>query len=158
MKDSKLFFLALLPLVGGYLYVHFVVLPFLGTPILLIMPVLFLIYWYWVGEHFASTGLNPVWAVLYGNIFGIISFGCYYWHLFGVPVESRSFELLTFLGAFSSPVETLIIKVCALFGRPFGEISDVVDVQLNFAGLLLMMAVFILGYIVGKQRIKKAAA
>ncbi len=143
MKKLYLFFLILVPVTVGYIYnVTFV---FLGNILFYLLPIIMLIFWFWVGGNFKKAKVNILQAVLVGNSLGIISLIIWIWQFLFKSDAERNLLFAGFSQMFSSSISPLTAQVSTLFGTNM-------YVAIQIIGLIIMIVDFTLGYYLSKKR------
>ena len=73
MKKSILVLLTLVPVVAGYLINNVLLLPVIGMIAFYVVPMLVLIFWFYLGSQYANTTWKIIPSALIGNAIGIAS-------------------------------------------------------------------------------------
>lgn len=154
MKRVQLLLLALSPILFGLLYSSLILVPVLSTILILASPPVILIYWFWVGRKFSQSIKDPVAAILAGNVFGLISLLLYFWQFILLSSSGRILWLAGFSQAFSSPLSFITIQIAPLFEPLSDTVTQVSGNVVQFAGLILMIIIFSIGYFTGRGKQK----
>ena len=139
MNDKlKLTLLAITPLIIGNL-VNFI-------PLTIIISVLFLLYWFWIGFISAKFTESGIQSILIGNSFGIIS-------IIILLVTEIIFKryLTGFLGLQPQMYFLVSIKIPAIVLPLF--IAHLNGTLLFGTSFVLMVLVYYIGYIIGRKKI-----
>jgi hypothetical protein len=127
----------------------------MGTLLFWLMPFVYLIYWFWVGGRFAESIRNPIIAIPFGNIFGIISLLVYMWQFTYLTDTQRNIWLAVFSQVFSAPVLWITGKIAVLFEAESGMITKTSMNVMQISGLILMVLVFTAGYLLKRKTLYK---
>ncbi len=148
MKRANLLIMVVSPVLLGVLFNNFLVL----IPLFIfVAPFLMIIYWFFAGSKFAENNVSPVKAVLMANSIGIISLALYYWQFTIVSDAKRSLLIAGFSQMFSAPLSYL----SAVIGFLFTDATDEISLVMQVIGLILMIIVFLSGYLYRKKNLKK---
>lgn len=119
-----------------------------------ITPLLIIIYWFWVGTEFTEDMKSPVLATITANSMGIVCAALYYWQFIILNDEKRNLFLAGFSQMFTAPLNYITAKIVYIFGAPSNEITDVTTLSMELIGLILMILVFLCGYLYKKRSMK----
>lgn len=155
MKGLRLVLFALSSMLIGYIYNLSFLIPIIGILLYWLMPFAYLIYWFWVGGKFAESIRNPIIAIIYGNIFGIISLLVYVWQFTYLIDSQRNIWLAAFSQAFSSPISRITAKIGVQFEAKSGMITQASINVMQASGLILMVLVFAAGYLLKRKALYK---
>ena len=154
MKRIYLLLFAISPMVIGYSVNLMALLPGIGILLLYIASIILLIYWFWVGSKFADAVSSPLLAVMGGNFFGILSLFIYYWQFVILDDHSRSMFWAGISQTFTTPLSIFTARIVVFFDKSPNTISQTSITYMYVIGTLIMMAVFTIGYTVGKKKNK----
>ena len=155
MKKSILVLLTLVPVVAGYLINNVLLLPVIGMIAFYVVPILVLIFWFYLGSQYANTTWKIIPSALIGNAIGIISVLLYVWQFIFETDETRNIVVAGFSQMFSAATPLYLI----------GRLAILFESQPNYAGrgtmtamqviaLIVMILVFMFGYIWRKNKNK----
>ena len=157
MKQAKLPILAISPFLLGFLIGCLYLIPGLSTVLYYLSPIAILLFWFWVGMQFSKEMHNPLLAVLAGNSVGILSLLIYLWQFVLTSESSRNLILAALSQAFTSPLSPLTAYIALIFVGESNVLDQTHITIMEVSGLVLMVAVFILGYLAGRLIQKKRA-
>lgn len=154
MKKSILILLTAVPIFVGYIFNWTALLPVIGSIAFYALPLLVLVFWFWLGKRYSETDWGFVPSLLIGNALGIVSLGLYLWQFLIESDETRSMAIAVFSQMFSAGTPTYL----------FGRLAMMFESQPNYAGritlvaiqviaLIVMMVIFTVGYFMGKKRL-----
>lgn len=155
MKKLLLLLYVLTPTIVGYIYDLLLPYP-IGGILPYIMPVLMIIFWFWVGGQFARTRMNLFQAVLTGNSVGLISLAVYIWQFLLTADEQRNMLLARFSQMFGAVTDILTVRIAALF-IPESDVYGAAQttnmiLAMQIINLIVMIIVFTLGYLWRKRK------
>ncbi|MGN1166466.1 MAG: hypothetical protein ACI4S2_08600 [Lachnospiraceae bacterium] len=157
MRKYELILLTLVPIFAGYLINLILFVPVIGMILFYILPLLVLVFWFWLGGQYSKTDWKVVPSLLISSTTGILSLALYLWQFFGQNDETRSLTLAGLSQMYSAATPSyLIVRLAMLFeSQPnyFGRTAALAEQVLS---LILMITVFTAGYLCGKKhRIRK---
>lgn len=154
-ENGFLYFLTFTPVIISFLFVLLLQIPIVGTVWLYAAPFTMLFYWAWVGSVFREKIKSPIRAILIGNIFGIILMLIYIWQILFLAEDSKNLALSYLSRFFSLPLEFITMWMGILL-EPNREVTTVITMNIvQFAGFVLMVVAFIIGYFVKKKSSEK---
>lgn len=121
-------------------------LPLQQLGLIYVIQIILLIYWFWVGFKFSDKVYNPLIAIISGNIFGIISLGTYYWQYEILTDQNMVLAVASHL--FTISLAMLSAKIALFFGFSLNTVT------MRVIGTLIMIIIFMIGYMFGKRRSK----
>lgn len=154
MNKIKLLAMSFIPIVLGYIMNLLILVPGIGVSLLYIMPIIILIYWYWVGLRFSENIRNPLLGIASGNFFGILSLCIYYWQFIILDDQKRSIFLAGLSQYFTTPLNILTAKISMLFDKSPSIIDHNNILNMHISGTIIMIITFVIGYIVGIRKNK----
>ncbi len=155
MNRIKLLIFSISPIIIGYIINLTVLVPGIGILLLYVMPVIILIYWFWVGMKFSERIRNPLVGIVGGNLFGILSLCIYYWQFIILDDQKRSMFLAGLSQFFTVPLSILTARFGMLFEKLPNTSTQITTNAMHVIGTLIMVMVFAIGYIFGKINNKK---
>lgn len=159
---SKKWFLVLLtivPIPVGYL-INLLVAnymdSFVGRFSYYILPLLELVFWFWLGFRFSRTTWCFGQSMLIGSMSGILSFVLYMWQFWRCSDAERNMFLAGLSQCYlcSTPMY-LFLKISSLFDSDPNTIDQYDKLYLYIISVVIMTAIFALGYWWEKKKQKE---
>lgn len=154
MKKNRLIFLTLVPVATGYLLNLTVLLPGLGTLLYYLIPCISLIFWFYLGSKYSKTSWNIIQSTIIGNGIGFLSLLLYYWQFWVNDDNNRNLFFAGFSQMFVANTNLLTAKYAMLFEAEKNTITLTSSTAMQVLGLLLMIIIFMIGYVYGKMKSK----
>lgn len=160
MIKIRLILLAIAPMLIGYIYnlSLLLMIPIIAQVLYYVVPILLIIYWYYVGEIYLKHIKNPFIAVLTGNSFAILSLVIYIWQFIILDDQNRSTIFAIIAQCFFAPIYILTAKIGPLFEPKPNSITQISVNVMNISALIIMVAVFVIGYMVHRRKALKGGS
>ena len=153
MKKPVLILLTFFPLLVGWLINASFNVPSLFRVAYYLLPLLTLVFWFLLGKQYARTDWPAPLAILIGNATGLVSLLLYLWQFVLVSGAHRNLFLAVLSQLFTASVPTYLFGgLLTAFEPDPSRIGIVSMVTVQVLGVLLMLAVFSLGYGAGRLR------
>jgi len=152
MNKKVLVLLTLVPILTGYLLNISILIPGLGTLLFYLIPCATLIFWFYLGNRYSRTNWNILQATVLGNCIGFISFLLYLWQFYFRNDENRSLFISGISQLFVSGISLFTAKFAQLFESQVNTITQTSYTTMQILGLLLMVIIFMIGYVFGKVK------
>ena len=153
MKKRVLLLLTLVPIAVGYLVNHTLAIPGLGSLLFRVLPLLTLVFWFYLGSRYAETNWRPVQAILIGSATGILSLLLYLWQFLWETDETRNVALAVLSQMYSAATPAYLFgRIAILFESQPNYVGQATMTALQVIAVVLMLAVFTCGYLWGRRR------
>jgi hypothetical protein len=143
---------ALVPVILGYILNMTLIVPFVGSIVYYILPLLTLVLWFWIGSKYGQTNWNILQSILIGNLVGFISLGLYLWQFTVLNDDKRDLFIAGFSQMFTACTNIFTVRIAILFEAEQNAITQTSATALQYLGLILMVVVFAFGYVYGKRK------
>lgn len=150
-KNGFLYFLTVTPVIISFVFHLLLQIPVIGALWLYAGPFTMLVYWGWVGSVYREKIKSPFWAILTGNIVGVVLLMIYIWQFVLLPVEKISYSISYLSQLFSLPLEFLTMWIGLLLEPDSNITTSITSNTVQFVGFLLMVIAFTIGYFVKKK-------
>lgn len=158
MKKRVLVLLTFVPIIVGYILNLTILLPGIGVLLYYSLPLLTTAFWFWLGMQFARSTWKTIPAILIGNATSVGSLLIHLWQSFLTTDETRNMALMGFSQMFGSSAPGFwLARIAILFESEPNTIGMASAVALQVISVVYMIAVFLVGYIFQKFRIRKAS-
>ena len=157
MKKSQLVLLTLVPIVVGWLINAAIIIPVIGSLMFYVLPYAVLVFWFWLGKQYAKCDWNFLISIVVSSATGIISLVLYIWQFLFETDETRSLFIagLSQMYCASTPSH-LFGRLANLFESQPHYIGRASFLALQVISVVLMLVIFICGYIKGRKEYKKS--
>lgn len=152
MKKHILILLTIIPVLMGYLYNYIILVPLIGTLFFYVIPVITLCYWFWLGTKFSMSTWNMLSATLIGNCIGLVCFALYFIEYILLDESEINIFIAAFSQMFVNSIVLLISPWAALVEANSTSITQSTITALQWISLILMIIIFMSGYIFGKVK------
>ena len=146
---------ALVPLLTGWL-ANLAYLSEIGPLITLVhwlLPLVMLVFWFWVGMRYARRIKNPAAALLLAHSVGLAALGLYLWQEYGVDEGEKVMWVMRLIQDFTTPVIMLSARIVVPFCKTVDGVFQVPNTALQIVGLVLFILPFAGGYFRERQKI-----
>lgn len=156
-EKGMLALLAFSPIVIGFLFYVLLSIPFIRSIWTYAGPFMLLFYWAWVGMIFQARIKKPVWAILVGNSFGILSLILYLILFNAVAPEARNSVLTMLCQLYNLPLNflTMWIGIFLDSNASLEQVTNLAMTASEVISLILMIIAFTVGYMIAKNKEKK---
>ncbi|MFD1019579.1 hypothetical protein [Thalassobacillus hwangdonensis] len=142
-ENKKTLIWILIPFIYGLLSNYFMI--FIPS---LLSQLVFAIFWFWVGIRFSCLKGSSIKWFIVGNSIWLVSFLLYLWQFVALEDEGRNMFLALISQNYMLPFIWSGTRISLLF-------SNVLDgATITIIAYLTMFAVFTLGFIVGKFKVR----
>ena len=142
MKKYVLIILTFVPILAGWLINVTLSVPLLGMVFFYGLPLLVLVFWFWLGGRYAEMDWGAFPAILIGSATGILSLIIYLWQFVGLDEASRNVGLAVWSLMYSTgTLGHLFGVVVTLFFR-----SQAASHAMQVICLALMIIIFSFGF------------
>lgn len=155
MKKNILLFLALVPVVTGYLLNITLLIPGLGALLYYLLPSITLCFWFYLGSKYSETNWNILQSVIIGNGIGLLSLLLYFWQFWQCSDDNRNLIISGISQLFVSNTNLLTAGYAILFEPEKNVVTQISSTAMQIMGLVLMVIIFTAGYIFGKVKNKQ---
>lgn len=157
MKKFVLILLTFVPILAGYLINSTVLVPVLGIFMLYVVPLLVLVFWFFLGSMYSKTSWNAAVSILIGSATGVLSLALYLWQFLLESDETRNMFLAALSQMYCASTPTyLTVKLAILFETQPNYIGSATSTAMQVITVILMAAIFTAGYFWGrKHRMKE---
>ncbi len=155
MKKNMLMFLALVPVVTGYILNLTLLTPGLGTLLYYLLPCFTLTFWFYLGSKYSKTNWNIIQSTIIGNGVGFLSLLLYYWQFWGLSDDNRNIFFSAISQYFVANTGLVTSKYALLFETEKNTITQISFAAMQILGLILMVIIFLAGYVFGKAKNKQ---
>lgn len=153
MKKFVLILLTFVPILVGYLINSTVLVPVLGIFMLYVVPLLVLVFWFFLGSMYSKTDWNAAVSILIGSATGVLSLALYLWQFLLESDETRNMFLAALSQMYSASTPTyLTVKLAMLFETQPNFIGSATYTAMQVIAVILMAAIFTAGYFWGRKR------
>ena len=153
MKKTKLVLLTLVPVVIGWLINRLIMTPIIGMLLFYVLPLGVMIFWFWLGKQYAKTDWSFVVSIIISSTTGLISLALYIWQFLFETDGTRDIFIAGLSQMYSAATPIYL----------FGWLANLFEAQPNYIGratflavqvisVVILLVVFICGYIKGKKR------
>ena len=154
IKKYGLFFITFIPVIIGYIVNIFIMLPFVGTLLFYVLPILTTILWYRIGGQYAEANWKLIPATLISNSCGFVSLVIYLWQFLIQTDETRSMFLAGWSQMFSASVPLYLLGgIARLFETQPNYVGRASMAALQVLALVYMMIVFVVGFLHKKNKL-----
>ena len=154
MKKNTLLLLTFVPIITGNILNRTVLIPGFGIFAFYFFPCITLVFWFYLGSRYSKTSWNLIQSVIIGNGIGFLCLLLYFWQFWWTSDNNR---ILLFAGLsqdFVANTNLLTAKYAMLFETEQNTISAITATAMQILGLLLMVIIFLAGYVFGKVKNK----
>ena len=153
MKKLVLVLLTFVPILAGYLLNSVVFKPVLWSWMFYLLPILVMVFWFFLGSMFAKTNWHPAVSIFIGSATGILSLALYLWQFLLESDETRNMFLagLSQMYSLSTPAY-LTARLAMLFESEPKNIGSATFTAMQVISVVLMAAIFTAGYFWGRAR------
>lgn len=152
LKKIQLIVLALVPVILGYIINMLLIVPVVGIIVYYILPFATIVFWFWLGSRYAQTNWNIFLSVLIGNAVGLLSLALYLWQFIILNDDKQNIFIAGFSQMFTTCTNIYTAPIAVLFEAEQNTFTQTSATAMQYLGLILMMVVFIFGYIYGKRK------
>lgn len=154
MKKNVLISLTFIPLVTGYMLNQSLMLPRLGLLFYYLIPFVTLPFWFYLGRKYSETNWNIMQSTAMGNGIGFLSLLIFFWQFWWQDDNSMNLFLASMSQLFVASTNILTARVAPLFEIEKNTFTSISFTAMQILGLLLMVIIFISGYVFGKAKSK----
>ena len=152
MKRSMLVLLTLVPVITGYTLNITLLIPGLGSFLYYFLPCITLLFWFYLGSRYAKSQWNILQSTIIGNGIGFLSLLIYFGQFWWCSNADRNLVLAAFSQNFVATTNLITARFALLFEVEKNTISMISSTAMQIMGLLLMVLIFLAGYVFGKNR------
>lgn len=152
MKKGILVLLTFIPVVFGYVFSYAMMIPRIGSQLFYLYPIGIIIFWFWLGTRYSKTQYNLLFATLLGNAIGLISLTLYFVQFILLDDSRRNLFLAGFSQMFTSSIAPYTARIAVLLEANKNSISQTTFTAIQWIGLIIMVVIFVAGYLVGKLK------
>ncbi len=144
--------LTFVPIAAGWLINLTIGIPLIGLFMFYLLPFAVLFFWFWLGEQFAQTDWGFFPSVIIGSATGLISLVLYIWQFLFETEETRNLFIAGLSQMYSASIPGYLFGWLArLFESQPHYIGRTSFLALQVIAVILMMVIFVCGYINGKK-------
>ncbi|MEL7656550.1 MAG: hypothetical protein AAGU75_11655 [Bacillota bacterium] len=152
MKRNTLILLTFVPVVTGYILNLTLLIPGMGVLLYYLLPCITQIFWFYLGNKYSETNWNIIQSIMIGNGIGFLSLLLYFWQFWGCSDANRNLFLSALSQDFVANTNLITAKFALLFEAEKNTFSQTSATAMQILGLLLMIIIFILGFVWGKVK------